>query len=53
MAERDIGTGTPIGSEQEAVLRLLGPLEVVVAGLQAYVFALLTSLYLNDAINLH
>ncbi len=28
-------------------------LEVLVAGIQAYVFALLTSLYLNDAENLH
>ncbi len=28
-------------------------LEILVAGIQAYVFALLTSLYLNDAINLH
>jgi F-type H+-transporting ATPase subunit a len=41
-----------------AVLPLLGivavtALEVLVAGLQAYVFAVLTSIYLNDAINLH
>ena len=28
-------------------------LEILVALIQAYVFALLTSLYLNDAINLH
>ena len=28
-------------------------LELLVAGIQAYVFALLTSLYLNDAENLH
>jgi len=28
-------------------------LEILVAGIQAYVFALLTSLYLNDAENLH
>ena len=28
-------------------------LELLVCALQAYVFALLTSLYLNDAINLH
>jgi F-type H+-transporting ATPase subunit a len=28
-------------------------LEILVAAIQAYVFALLTSLYLNDAINLH
>lgn len=41
-----------------AVLPLLGivavtALEFLVAGLQAYVFAVLTSIYLNDAINLH
>ena len=28
-------------------------LELLVAAIQAYVFALLTSLYLSDAINLH
>ena len=28
-------------------------LELLVAGIQAYVFALLTSLYINDAVNLH
>jgi F-type H+-transporting ATPase subunit a len=28
-------------------------LELLVCAIQAYVFALLTSLYLNDAINLH
>ena len=28
-------------------------LELLVAAIQAYVFALLTSLYLNDAVNLH
>ena len=28
-------------------------LEILVAAIQAYVFALLTSLYLNDAVNLH
>jgi F-type H+-transporting ATPase subunit a len=31
----------------------IGALELLVCALQAYVFALLTSLYLNDAINLH
>ncbi|MDT9600448.1 F0F1 ATP synthase subunit A [Sphingosinicella rhizophila] len=31
----------------------IGALEILVCALQAYVFALLTSLYLNDAINLH
>jgi F-type H+-transporting ATPase subunit a len=28
-------------------------LELLIAALQAYVFALLTTLYLNDAVNLH
>jgi F-type H+-transporting ATPase subunit a len=28
-------------------------LEILVSAIQAYVFALLTSLYLNDAVNLH
>ena len=28
-------------------------LELLVCAIQAYVFALLTSLYLNDAVNLH
>jgi F-type H+-transporting ATPase subunit a len=28
-------------------------LEILVAGIQAYVFALLTCVYLNDAENLH
>ena len=32
---------------------LLVALEVLVAALQAYVFAILTCLYLSDAINLH
>ncbi|MCC6918990.1 MAG: F0F1 ATP synthase subunit A [Alphaproteobacteria bacterium] len=41
-----------------AILPMLGivavtALEVLVAGLQAYVFAVLTSIYLNDAIHLH
>jgi F-type H+-transporting ATPase subunit a len=31
----------------------ISALELLVAGIQAYVFALLTSLYLNDAVNLH
>ena len=31
----------------------ISALELLVAVIQAYVFALLTSLYLNDAVNLH
>ena len=36
-----------------AINILLVALELLVAGLQAYVFAILTCLYLSDAINLH
>ena len=36
-----------------AVNVALSALEVLIAVVQAYVFALLASLYLNDAINLH
>jgi len=36
-----------------AITILLIALEVLVAALQAYVFAILTCLYLSDAINLH
>ena len=31
----------------------IGALELLICAIQAYVFALLTTLYLNDAINLH
>ena len=31
----------------------ISALEILVAGIQAYVFALLTSLYINDAEHLH
>ena len=31
----------------------VGALEILICALQAYVFALLTTLYLNDAVNLH
>jgi F-type H+-transporting ATPase subunit a len=31
----------------------ISALELLVAIIQAYVFALLTSLYINDAVNLH
>jgi F-type H+-transporting ATPase subunit a len=36
-----------------AITILLIALELLVAALQAYVFAILTCLYLSDAINLH
>ena len=44
----------PIVSLPSFVLMVgITALELLVAAIQAYVFALLTSLYLNDAINLH
>ena len=36
-----------------AMVIAVSALELLIAAIQAYVFALLTSLYLNDAINLH
>jgi F-type H+-transporting ATPase subunit a len=44
----------PIVSLPSFILMIgISALELLVAAIQAYVFALLTSLYLNDAINLH
>jgi F-type H+-transporting ATPase subunit a len=44
----------PVVSLPSFVLMVgISALELLVAAIQAYVFALLTSLYLNDAINLH
>jgi F-type H+-transporting ATPase subunit a len=52
-----LGSGSAIGFGVSAVsfvfIVAVGALEILVCALQAYVFALLTSLYLNDAINLH
>ena len=51
------GAGTPMGFGVGLISFIfivgVGALELLVCVLQAYVFALLTSLYLNDAINLH
>ncbi|CAA9537205.1 MAG: ATP synthase F0 sector subunit a [uncultured Sphingosinicella sp.] len=44
----------PIVSLPSFILMIgISALELLVAAIQAYVFALLTSLYLNDAVNLH
>jgi F-type H+-transporting ATPase subunit a len=44
----------PLVSLPSFVLMIgISALELLVAAIQAYVFALLTSLYLNDAVNLH
>ena len=45
--------GTLVAIPSFALMVLISALEILVAGIQAYVFALLTSLYLNDAENLH
>jgi len=45
--------GILIGGPSFILMVAICALEVLVAGIQAYVFALLTSLYLNDAENLH
>ena len=47
------GWGAMIGIPSFILMVAICALEVLVAGIQAYVFALLTSLYLNDAENLH
>jgi F-type H+-transporting ATPase subunit a len=44
----------PVVSLPSFILMIgISVLELLVAAIQAYVFALLTSLYLNDAVNLH
>jgi F-type H+-transporting ATPase subunit a len=52
-----LGSGSAVGVGVSLLsfvfLIFVGALEILVCALQAYVFALLTSLYLNDAINLH
>ena len=47
------GFGALVGLPSFALMIAICALEILVAGIQAYVFALLTSLYLNDAENLH
>ena len=47
------GFGLLVSVPSFALMIGISALEILVAGIQAYVFALLTSLYLNDAENLH
>ena len=47
------GFGLLVGLPSFALMIGISALEILVAGIQAYVFALLTSLYINDAENLH
>ena len=46
-------TGFGVGIVSFIFIVGVGALELLICALQAYVFALLTSLYLNDAVNLH
>jgi F-type H+-transporting ATPase subunit a len=48
-----LGVGLLVGIPSFGLMVGISALELLVAGIQAYVFALLTSLYLNDAVNLH
>jgi F-type H+-transporting ATPase subunit a len=50
-------SGTPmgigIGALSVVFIAGVSALELLVCAIQAYVFALLTSLYINDAVHLH
>jgi F-type H+-transporting ATPase subunit a len=48
-----LGIGPVVSLLSFLLMIAICALEILVAGIQAYVFALLTSLYLNDAENLH
>ena len=45
--------GWGVGALSFLFIIFVSALELLVAAIQAYVFALLTTLYLNDAVNLH
>lgn len=48
-----VGFGLLVGLPSFILMVGISALELLVCAIQAYVFALLTSLYLNDAVNLH
>ena len=48
-----LGIGPVVSVLSFILMIAICALEILVAAIQAYVFALLTSLYLNDAENLH
>ena len=48
-----VGYGVLVGLPTFVLMVGISALELLVCAIQAYVFALLTSLYLNDAVNLH
>ncbi|MBB5732786.1 F-type H+-transporting ATPase subunit a [Altererythrobacter atlanticus] len=52
-ANAGAGWGVLIGTPSFLLMLAICALEILVAGIQAYVFALLSSLYINDAENLH
>ncbi|WP_151975701.1 F0F1 ATP synthase subunit A [Erythrobacter sp. EC-HK427] len=52
-ANAGIGVGAMVSIPSFALMIGISALEILVAGIQAYVFALLTSLYINDAEHLH
>jgi len=52
-ANYSIGTTLIVALPSFALMVAISALEILVAGIQAYVFALLTSLYINDAEHLH
>ena len=52
-ANAGAGYGLLVGVPSFALMVGISALELLVAGIQAYVFALLTSLYINDAEHLH
>ena len=52
-ANAGLGTALIVSAPSFILMVGITLLELLVAAIQAYVFALLTSLYLNDAINLH
>jgi len=47
------GLGTVVGVLSFVMIIGVSALELLVCAIQAYVFALLTSLYLHDAVHLH
>ena len=49
----DFASAQVIGAGLAAIVVGVYAIELLVCAIQAYVFALLTTLYLNDAINLH
>ena len=52
-ANAGIGIGALVSVPSFILMIGISALEILVAGIQAYVFALLTSLYINDAEHLH